>query len=86
MDGSSFLLCCSHFRFSRAKKEKKNPSDFRILQETVMRKKEEEEVKKYAQINRSPKQKKTLIPISTRKQKQKNDKPESMKPPQDTQM
>jgi len=51
-----------------------------------MRKKEEEEVKKYAQINRSPKQKKTLIPISTRKQKQKNDKPESMKPPQDTQM
>jgi len=42
MDGSSFLLCCSHFSFSRAKKER-NPNDFRILRETVMRKKEEKE-------------------------------------------
>jgi ribosomal protein L1 len=42
LDGSSFLLCCSHFRFSRAKKERK-PNDFRTLQEAVMRKKEEEE-------------------------------------------
>jgi hypothetical protein len=42
IDGSSFLLCCSHFRFSRAKKER-NPSEFRILQETVMTKKEEGE-------------------------------------------